>query len=590
MKYFEAMGLLSQFHIGGILVSEDGVILDANEAADEMLHGEGALHGKPLEEVAPDFCGEIEAGHYYNIGFMEYLERCPAPEGVELPTNTRMICFENVTSKVAQHMLQTIVDFIPEPIVLADEKKRIIRINNATMRMESLLQSDVEGRDINEVYPEPHSVMTERSENELTVPIVVRDRRPVLGVRQSYQTYQGRKLSIMCDSYPILYGKDLLGVFCVTADMAWLEAMSQQNIAQLAYLTDDDKDANPQKGSARDKLSARYRFSDIVYQCDEMKMMIQKCLICAKSDSPVMLYGETGTGKELVAQSIHNESNRADKPFLAINCAAIPENLLESMLFGTEKGAYTGAERRLGLFEQANGGTLLLDELNSMSMTLQAKLLRVLQDGVVRRLGSTEEKQVDVRVLSNVNVPPYQSIEEGKMREDLFYRLGVVNITIPPLRERKRDIPLLAHTFIVKMNKKLSKSVAGLSDMVLAMFYQYEWPGNVRELEHCIEHAMNIIPPDETIIQRKHLPDRILMQFGVKLANEEDKKSGALEQLLEGIEHEVLTSELRKNNGNISKTARALGISRQNLQHRLKRGNIDPKALTDSRDLDEKSE
>ena len=176
------------------------------------------------------------------------------------------------------------------------------------------------------------------------------------------------------------------------------------------------------------------------------------------------------------------------------------------------------------------------------------------------------------------------------MREDLFYRLGVVNITIPPLRERKRDIPLLAHTFIVKMNKKLSKSVAELSDMVLSMFYQYKWPGNVRELEHCIEHAMNIIPPDETIIQRKHLPDRILMQFGIKQLDEEDKKGGTLEQLLEGIEHEVLTSELKKNKGNISKTARALGISRQNLQHRLKRGHIDPKAMASSSNEAEKEE
>ncbi len=580
MKYFEVMGLLSQFQIGGILVSEDEVILDANEAADRMLHGNGALNGKSLKEIAPDFCGDIDPGHYYNIGFMEYLERCPAPEDVELPNSTRMICFRDATSNVSQHMLQTIVDLIPEPIVLADEKKRIIRINHATTRMESLMQSDVEGKDINVVYPNPHSVMKEGSEDELSVPIVLRDRRPVLGIRQSYQTYQGKELNIMCDSYPIIHGRDLLGVFCITADMTWLEAMSQQHIVQLDNLTDMDGTNSQPKRNEKDKLSARYRFQDIVYQCDAMKVMIQKCVMCAKSDSPVMLYGETGTGKELVAQSIHNASSRANKPFLAINCAAIPENLLESMLFGTEKGAYTGAECRPGLFEQANGGTLLLDELNSMSMSLQAKLLRVLQDGVVRRLGSMEEKQVDVRVLSNVNIPPYKAIDEGKMREDLFYRLGVVNITIPPLRERKKDISVLAHTFIVAMNKKLSKSVNTVSDVVLTMFYGYDWPGNVRELQHCIEHAMNIIPADETVIQTQYLPERILQQSGLSQMGEMvEKKEGKLEQLLAGIEHEVLMAELVKNEGNISKTARALGISRQNLQHRLKRSGIDVKTL-----------
>ena len=186
-----------------------------------------------------------------------------------------------------------------------------------------------------------------------------------------------------------------------------------------------------------------------------------------------MIYGETGTGKELLAQSIHNASRRADGPFLAINCAALPENLLEALLFGTEKGVYTGAEHRTGLFEQANGGTLLLDEINSMNISLQAKLLRVLQDGVIRRVGGNTEIHVDVRVLSNINIPPYQAIAENKLRRDLYYRLGVVNIHIPALKDRKEDIALLCKHFIINYNKKFRKNVRNVDYNVLEKFYHY---------------------------------------------------------------------------------------------------------------------
>lgn len=172
-----------------------------------------------------------------------------------------------------------------------------------------------------------------------------------------------------------------------------------------------------------------------------MKKTIDKCQMIAESDSPVMIYGETGTGKELFAQSIHNASRRCNGPFIAINCAAIPSTLLESMLFGTEKGAYTGAIQREGVLEQANGGTLLLDEINSMDITLQSKLLRVLQDGMIRRVGGLSDIHVDVRIISNTNIPPMQAVEQNQLRKDLYFRLGVVNITIPPLRERKEDIP-----------------------------------------------------------------------------------------------------------------------------------------------------
>lgn len=311
-----------------------------------------------------------------------------------------------------------------------------------------------------------------------------------------------------------------------------------------------------------------------------MNKVVEKCREVAKSDSSVMIYGETGTGKELISQSIHGASRRANRTFLAINCAAIPANLLESMLFGTEKGAYTGAERREGLFEQATGGTLLLDEINSMNITLQSKLLRVLQDGVVRRVGGSTEIRVDVRVLSNINMPPYEAIEKNKLRQDLYYRLGVVNITLPPLRARKEDIHLLTSHFIQNLNKRLLKNISDIDAATLELFLAYDWPGNVRELHHAIEHAINVAPSDSSLITPAHIPEHIIATVnGHSPQNGDAYASHAtLSQILGDVERRVLAKALRENEGNVSKTARTLGVSRQNLQYRLKKNKIEFKA------------
>jgi arginine utilization regulatory protein len=298
-----------------------------------------------------------------------------------------------------------------------------------------------------------------------------------------------------------------------------------------------------------------------------------------------MIYGETGTGKELLAQSIHNASRRSNSPFLAINCAAIPDNLLEGLLFGTEKGAYTGAESRAGLFEQANGGTLLLDEINSMNMLLQSKLLRVLQDGMVRRVGGIKEIHVDVRVLSNTNSPPYQAIEENKLRRDLFYRLGVININIPPLRDHKEDIPLLSKNFILRFNKKLLKNVRNIDSATLELFNSYDWPGNIRELEHAIEHAMNLLPNDRALITPDYVPEHILSSSALLLCGEGGvpQNPSSFSNAVQNTECQMLRKALLENGGNISKTARSFGISRQNLQYRLKRCGIDAKMISSER-------
>ena len=218
-----------------------------------------------------------------------------------------------------------------------------------------------------------------------------------------------------------------------------------------------------------------------------------------------MIYGETGTGKEMFAQSIHQKSHRKEKPYVAINCASIPENLFEGLLFGTRKGAYTGAMDKKGLFEQANGGTLFLDEIDSMPVPLQTKLLRAIQEQKIRPLGNLEEISVDIRIISSTSTPPKQFLNNSALfRIDLFYRIAVVLIKIPPLRHRENDINELTQHFLKHLNKRMHKKVRSVSREVMALFFNYNWPGNVRELEHVIEGAMNLLGND-TILDFFHV-------------------------------------------------------------------------------------
>ena len=399
-----------------------------------------------------------------------------------------------------------------------------------------------------------------------------------MNLRQHYTTCYGKNVDIMCNNFPITQNGQVLGGFSVMEDWSTVDDLHKQIIdlqEKLLERTVSDKEKN------KSPLTAKYTFRDIIYTGSAMGNVVVRCEQVAKNDSSVMIYGETGTGKELFAQSIHNASHRANGPFLAINCAAIPENLLEGLLYGTEKGAYTGAERRAGLFEQADSGTLLLDEINSMNITLQSKLLRVLQDGIIRRVGGTTEIHVDVRVLSNINIPPHQAIEENKLRRDLFYRLGAVNINVPPLRDRKEDITLLAKTFIMQLNKKMVKNVKDIDRDTLKRFQEYDWPGNVRELQHAIEHAMNILPYDVSIITPEYIPDNILLGDATLIAGaaQSARKSDSLHGAVQDMELRTICNVLRNNRGNISKSARELKMSRQNLQYRIKRYQIDVYAL-----------
>lgn len=285
----------------------------------------------------------------------------------------------------------------------------------------------------------------------------------------------------------------------------------------------------------------------------------------------MFIYGETGTGKELLVHAIHNAGPRRRGPFITQNCAALPATLLEGILFGTVKGSFTGAENRPGLFELAHGGTLFLDEINSADLELQAKLLRVLEDGYVRRVGDGRNRQVDVRVIVASNIPPDRALAAGQIRPDLYYRLNVISLTVPPLRERREDIPLLAEHFIKQFSEKLNISPAVVSPPAMARLQAYDWPGNVRQLKHLMEGILNLLETSE--ITAEHLPPEIAGDAGLLPGtgvDEEGEEVVSLREAVEGLEKRLILTALARVQGNVAEAARRLKIPRQTLQYKLK--------------------
>ena len=318
--------------------------------------------------------------------------------------------------------------------------------------------------------------------------------------------------------------------------------------------------------SLRQKLEEHYRFENIIAKSSKMQRVIEIIKVVAKSNATVLITGESGTGKELVARAIHAQSHRSSKPFIAVSCAALPESLLESELFGHEKGSFTGAyAQKKGKFEFADGGTLFLDEIGEMSANIQVHLLRVLEEKEFSRVGGNEPVKVDVRVISATNKDLKQAIEKQEFREDLYYRLNVVNIELPPLRDRREDVPLLAEHFLSKFAMENRKDISGFSPEAVEFLLDYSWPGNVRELENAIERA--VILARDSLITIDDLPRE----------NLSSAYSAAPKKNLKEVEEEHILNVLRKTGGNYSEAARILGISRMTLYNKAKEYGFDIK-------------
>lgn len=334
------------------------------------------------------------------------------------------------------------------------------------------------------------------------------------------------------------------------------------NDSDIMFIFEDIK----RKRKLSDKIlknRAIYTFDKIISESDVLLSVIDFAKKVSNSKSTVLISGETGTGKEVFAQSIHNASDRNDKPFIAINSAAIPENLIESELFGYVEGAFTGAKKsgQAGKFELANKGTIFLDEIGEMPLKLQTRLLRVIEEGIVTRVGGIDQIIVDVRIIAASNRDLKKEVEEGRFREDLFYRLNVLPLTIPPLRKRKDDIPLLASFFMEKISRKLNKNRVKLNDYVLDKMIRYNWPGNVRELENLIEFIINL----------GYLPDNLLNERDREIV---ESSNTDYNYSLEELEKQHITKILKIHDGNISKTAKTLEIGRNTLYRKIEKHNI----------------
>ena len=317
------------------------------------------------------------------------------------------------------------------------------------------------------------------------------------------------------------------------------------------------------KGDFRERNKASYTFDHLIGNSPAFINVKQQAKKVSKSDSNVLLLGESGTGKELFAHSIHNESSRAMGAFVKVNCAAIPSELLESELFGYEEGSFTGAKKggKAGKFEVADGGTIFLDEIGELPMHMQVKLLRVLQEKEIERVGSSGSITVDVRVIAATNRNLEEMVSKGEFRLDLYYRLNVMEMMIPSLRERKSDIIILAKYFLDKYQRIMKKRVTGIHDRVLRLLRFYSWPGNIRELENCIERALNLVDEGE-IIKPEHLPEEIVGHINISFVR-------SLAEVMEETERNTILSCLEITKGNKSETAKQLGISRTTLYEKM---------------------
>ncbi|MDO4541539.1 MAG: sigma 54-interacting transcriptional regulator [Bacillota bacterium] len=471
-------------------------------------------------------------------------------------------------------------DRITEAIYVCDIGGNLVYFNKAAEKLDGYLLKDVKGRSTFDLYglDETNSPMLKALVTE----------KPIHNEEFSYYV-NGKEIVQLCNAGPIYDEGKLVGAYTIQRDLTMFRDMVERNIAL-------QRELSKQKKLVSEDIPKPAAFANLIGSSPLFKRCKDLAWRAAKTDSSIMLIGSTGSGKEVFARAIHDQSNRNKGPFLALNCAAIPESLIEGILFGTTKGVYTGAVEKEGLLAQAGGGTIFLDEVNSMPLPSQAKLLRVLEERKIMKLGSDKEQDIDVRIISSSNEIPQAAINNGHMREDLFYRLSVVQIPIPALSERPEDIPELVQHFVNKYNKKFKKNVLGVNGLVMDYFLSFSWPGNVRQLRACVESAMNFAK-DDSYITLNDLPQYVLEDtkkprspYHNKITKENQsglertaslspsaEHPGAEIKVMDTIwneEREKIILALRQAKGNMTQAAKSMGISRQLLFYRLKKYNI----------------
>ena len=473
--------------------------------------------------------------------------------------------------------LETILKHLDEGVIIIDLNANIIYLNESVTDIVGVEPKEAISKNLLDVFPG-------LSETTSRFYQVLKSGEPLTDEIQTYTNIKGKEVTIVTSVIPLKENGKLIGALEIFRDFTQVEALSRK------VLELQDQTSNSKLRQTKKTNGTIYSMDDIISRSYEMNKIIETAKTVAHSRSPILIYGETGTGKEILVQAIHNADYvRRKNPFIAQNCAALPKGLLESILFGSSAGSFTGAQERKGLFELAHTGTLFLDEINSMDIELQGKLLRVLEDGIIRRVGGSETYQVDVRIIASSNENPKEAVRSKVLREDLYYRLNVIPITLPPLRRRKEDIPLLVKHFINQYNRRLGKNVMDLDKEVLDLLIGHRWEGNIRELKYMIERTMNMIS-DKDRIGLEDIPDDLIKNFisdkqeieekeslmdsGDRRFNKKINQIESLPRAIKAFEIDLIKQAIDNAHGNCSEAARILGIPKQTLYNKIKKYEI----------------
>jgi PAS domain S-box-containing protein len=558
--------VLNATHDAMIGIGKDGCITLYNAAAEHILGVPvEAAYGMHVEDVIPNSLllhvletGAEELHQVQRVGDVEVItscvpvyneshERMGAIAILRDVTELRKLAAEVTNLREVQTMLEAVIQSTQDAISVVDQHGRGLLINAAYTRLTGLTPDQVLNKPADVDIAEGESMHMQ----------VLQTRKPVKGVPM--KVGPGRR-EVLVDVAPILVDGELRGSVGVIHD-----------VSEIKRLTEELDKANKLIRT----MQAKYTFAEIVGRSSAMLLAVDQARKAAQTPATVLLRGESGTGKELFAHAIHNESDRKYNPFVRVNCAALSETLLESELFGYEDGAFTGAKRggKRGLFEEASGGTLFLDEIGEMSVATQAKLLRALQEREIMRVGGTQPIPVDVRVIAATHVNLEQAVAAGKFREDLYYRLNVVPIVIPPLRYRLEDLESLAMHIIFRQNQAFGRNVTCISKGAVDALSSYDWPGNVRELENTIGRAMIRMGYQETCLEAHHLPV-LKPQLSRAVSTPGDgyfvPEHGTLQEIVQQVEKSVIERVLGEVGGNKAEAARRLGISVRTLYYKLR--------------------
>jgi PAS domain S-box-containing protein len=548
---------------GVIVINEMGIIILINIAAERILGivaqeacGQAAkdiINGSRIECVLET--GVAELNQKQKIGERYIItNRVPLRDennnivGVAAVfrefTEVDQLTEELTSRNEMQKFLETIIDVTQDAISVTDQEGKIIMVNQAYTQVIGMPKEEVIGK---------LSTVDIREGESMHLQVM----KTLDAVREIPLKVGPANREVLASVSPIIIKGKLRGSVGVVHDVSEIKRLSKE-LAHTRMLVNQSQ--------------PRYTFETMVALDAAMLVAVEQSRHAATTPATILLTGESGTGKEVFAHSIHHASQRNNKPFIRVNCAALPETLFESELFGYEAGAFSGALRggKKGLFEEANGGTIFLDEIGEIPVMVQAKLLRVLQEREFTKVGSVKSRNIDVRVIAATNQNLDVAVKKGSFREDLYYRLNVFPIVIPPLRHRMADLPQLIIHILAKLNQEYGRNVKEISPEAIAVFREYLWPGNVRELENVLGRALINMQFSETTILTEHLPPFLRETKATHIMDTHLPQSN-LAEMLEVVERKIIEDNLKKNGGNRTETARQLGIAIRSLYYKMEK-------------------